>query len=571
MSTGNYPYHFMHSCYVDTGRHDALIICEFDGKQKRLNLIQKPMMEFWITRPEFRNHSAKKESAPKQELDRYQCLYKERFQSIADALGEGWRFKNRPPGPSIMNNPYVYGADIDIDTRYKMKYRNAVDLDHVPTLNCGFLDIETSVIGGQEVILNTFMHIEGTHVYSYTAILSSFLPENGLDRIKLGVVTDIDPVIAKQNKRLHDKLNLPPLTFDFVFEVCTNEEDVIQWIFDRIHEHKTTFIGIWNMQYDTTYFINRLEHLGISPADVFCHPEVPEEFRMVQFQEDRSKLVAHFSEKWHTIKCPGYTQWFDSMSSYSRLRKVSGKLTSYALDNVANIELGVGKMDTGKGHHWMQKNDFVGYTIYNIIDVLLLVYMEIQNHDLETVYGLCGTSTMANFPKQTGLLRDEFTVYCNKLDRVPCACSGEQKDPFIMYYEPQGGAVLNPNLAPNVGAPILDIVMNTISGMCIMVSDLDVSSMYPSIRIAFGIAKETRLVSVLRIYIDIPLADGSVEHRELSVEDYFANITSTKENAVYLCKNYYNLPDYGEMEDLFAEFMKTKNSKGGDVTVSAAA
>ena len=78
-----------------------------------------------------------------------------------------------------------------------------------------------------------------------------------------------------------------------------------------------------------------------------AHPDVPKQYRYASYKEDISK-TDHFTDKWHWMSITGYSQFLDSMCLYARLRKVSGREVSYKLDDIANKELGQGKLHFGE-------------------------------------------------------------------------------------------------------------------------------------------------------------------------------------------------------------------------------
>jgi len=76
--------------------------------------------------------------------------------------------------------------------------------------------------------------------------------------------------------------------------------------------------------------------------------------------------------------------------------------------------------------------------------------------------------------------------------------------------------------------------------LSMFVNDFDLTSAYPLFSVAFNIEKETMLYSVYEIENKL----------KSDIYDFFSCIMAKKENAVYLGKKYFNLPDYTEMLDL---------------------
>ena len=100
--------------------------------------------------------------------------------------------------------------------------------------------------------------------------------------------------------------------FGVTINVCEKEDEMIKWIFSKIHEHKTDFIGVWNINHDIPHIIKRLEALGCDPGDVMAHPDLPHNLRFVTYEYDKSDLD-HFTDRWDWAVVAGYSQFIDAM------------------------------------------------------------------------------------------------------------------------------------------------------------------------------------------------------------------------------------------------------------------
>lgn len=67
--------------------------------------------------------------------------------------------------------------------------------------------------------------------------------------------------------------------------------------------------------------------------------------------------------------------------------------------------------------------------------------------------------------------------------------------------------------------------------------------MYPHLTVAVNVSKETKQLTVLNI-------EG---FNKDSIFDLCGHITNPKENAVYLCHRFLNLPNYQEMDRLIEQ------------------
>ncbi|MUY37107.1 hypothetical protein GLN57_25855, partial [Shigella flexneri 2a] len=68
----------------------------------------------------------------------------------------------------------------------------------------------------------------------------------------------------------------------FVYE-CLNSGCCIQRMFEEIHPRLPDLLVAWNHEFDISRMLEALEAAGIPPEDVFCHPDVPKQYRRVYF------------------------------------------------------------------------------------------------------------------------------------------------------------------------------------------------------------------------------------------------------------------------------------------------
>lgn len=588
-------YQFVHCTSLDFGKDGyAMIINEknVDTGESRLKIIKNPIRPFWITRPNARTHKEKKEFAKVSELEMFQCPQNQLKEELAKKLGiykgpNAWYDMRK-----MCDNPYVYGADIDPEVIYRIGYMKKCR--PVKDYNVGFLDIETSVFGDEQVNVMTYID---QHFCIHTGVLKLFLKEKGMkdileykDSVWFNVMAGLNDEAKKavanltlnvdvltdefkeeHRKWMKDKVPLKDLNpafiqlinenlaklFTFDIRIFDKELDLLVWSMRNIHDTKPDFVGIWNMDYDIPYLIKRFQIHGINPATAFSHPEVPPKFRMLRYKQDKGKDGQHFTEKWHWLYCPGYTKYIDSMCLYSRIRKVDGKENSYKLDFIANKEIGIGKMPVTT-HEDMQENHFVEYVIYNMVDAAVMSLMEIINHDMTSMVGLSYISPLPEFAHQTKQLTNNFYEYCREKGLVPAAVGGSQRKPTDAQIFNVGGAVLDPTNIRDASLPVM-MENDDMTQLYCMVCDIDVSSMYPSTMIAFNVAKQTKLATVLGIEGFEVLFDKPETAKDRKVifdpvNEFYTHISAVSENAIFLGEKYFNLVSYEEALRLYKEY-----------------
>ncbi len=436
----------------------------------------------------------------------------------------------------LCDSPYVHGADIDVRAIYKRQL--AIDCPKVPThYSTGFLDIEASVCGGEEINLITYVDTDSRTVC--TAALQSFMADHTVDKIRAIFDTKLKELRGKLNAKARSLLDAKPYVFKFrVFE---DERDLIRSIFSAIHKFKPDFVGIWNEHYDIPKILSRMEYFNMDPCEVMCHPDVPKELRYVKYKYSEKK-TDHITDKWPWLEVSGYTQFLDSMCLYSRLRIVKGREVSYALKYIATKILGAGKLDFGEADHYvMQTEHFDQYCVYNAVDAMLLDLMEGTHNDISQLTALIGSALLKDFNHQTTMILYFFYDYCRSHKLVPGSTGSssmrQKGDEKIVNI---GGNVLSPLLVKDAGVPILE-GSDIETKLQLFVLDSDAASMYPSILMAFNIAKETKTDTIISIE-DMP---------KNAVEDFFENVTDPTGNAMYLGSRFFNLPSCTDIVKLW--------------------
>lgn len=436
--------------------------------ESKLWIVRSPVRPVWVTRKALRKHQDKRLCVPECEVDQFQCPEHQVPAVLQKALygysrQNAWR-------SMLLDSPYVYGADVSPVVIYAKQLKDQCPRG-VGQYKIGHLDIETSVCGGNEVILISYTNYDGT---VYQGVLQSFLqgqdPKIIEERFKSKLVEFRDKLLPVAQKVL-DK-------FQWKYEqyVAEDELSLIRWIFKIIHREKPDFVGIWNMGFDVPYLINRIRSYNIFPETIMCHPDVPMDLWVCEYRED-TKDVEHFTDKWDWFRCSGYTQFIDSMCLYSRLRKVVGREISYTLQYIASKNIGTGKLEFGDNdtHFTMQTQRFLDYGVYNIFDSVVLFIMERVNDDIPNMMNLADCSELQCFARQTLMLKDAFYIYCRERGLVMGTVSKSTAKEWDDRIHNIGGAVLDPERAKGTGVPILQ-ESNNISKLHRLVFDLDVTA-----------------------------------------------------------------------------------------------
>lgn len=535
-----------------------------EDKPSEMVIIPNPEITVYVTKPQFRQNTIKKECIKKTDCDAYRTQVKNITQTLFNAINNPGRF--RPVygfinPKKMLSSPYVYGADIDYGVHLKYAYNKANGGKSPSKYRVGALDIETDVNGTKQIILITYMNWDGQ---TYVGVLKEFFRDHTVDEaMALWKKTEREfrDKLTKKIQSQYDKSN----PIDVHLQIFDKEVDLIKWVFDRIHECKPDFCGIWNIAYDIPYILDRLEFRGVDPCDVFCSPDVPVQWRKCNFHLDKGKKGDHITDRWSWLHLTDYTCYIDSMALYGRLRKAKGRESSYKLNDIGTKEIGAGKLEfgDGEGHSTMQLNHPVEYTVYNIVDVLILHVMEEKNNDMFNMVMLSDVSMLDEFHHQSVQLKNSFYAYLDEIGMVPCSVGDQLTQPWDQWLHNQGGAVLDPDRALGITVPCLQ-ESEDVGRAARFIADIDVTSMYPSALIAFNVTRETKLATVLNIdntqragkVIDVEQVRLDPKDvpglKNIEVEHFFKNAIYAEANCMYAAQMF-NLPSYDGIDRYMSE------------------
>lgn len=531
-------------CEDDIHIVKELITYNDNTQDVKLNVIKNFQRPFWITKQHFQNHQQKKESEDINKLEKYNATQKNLPFAIKARLGQ--KYITAKTMRDVSKSPYLYGTDIDsraiIKKAYMDKYPN------VTPYSLTTLDIETNIDTGEIIIISI-----ATKDKIYVGILESML----LSKI------DVD----KQLKFLFDKyIPKTEVSSKIVpkFEVFKTEQELLENIFLNLHEWKTDFIAVWNIDFDVPYIIERCEDLGIDPKNLFSSPDIPKELRYFKYKQGQKLKVTESGvhkpinpeEQWHIVYTPSYSYWIDAMCSHRYVR-VGGKSVpgGYSLNNILDKELGseykkldfkddpnIANLSGIDWHKYMIANKPLEYIIYNCWDTMSMLELDNKTKDLEMSIGaLIGISSFDIFnsgPKKIIDALHFFYIENNRVLGVRDLTTRDDDnrlglDGFIM--------ILESSYKRDNRGQFIKEEPNAYSNINYSLADLDAVSSYPSDTLAANVSKDTTSRELLSI--------------EGFTKDEFVkqniNLFFGKVNAVEYCNEMLNFP---YLEDLGKKF-----------------
>lgn len=431
--------------------------------------------------------------------------------------------------------PYIFNSDMDIEDFWKGKFLDNFD-SKADKLTKAYYDIEVDSV---DYIGFPDENIAPCEVNAITYVNAEFMTcHTYLLRNRN------NPQIEVEERRVNELIQYMKDTLrdDFKYHIYfyDYELDLIADFFAQVNKDKPDFCAAWNARFDALTLINRIKQLGGDPAEIICHPDVPQELRFAYFTaDDRNPKPC---DKGDSFNCASYTMYIDQLIIFAALRKGQGDEESYSLNHIAKKQLGDEKLDYSDTStiQTLAYDDYRKFVAYNIKDVFLLYEIEKKNDDFDMLYSLAKI-TRTRISKTM-----RKTVSLKNL-----AAKFYYDQGYIMGNNTNGRIDDDGDSAPTEkfdGALVADPALNGFNGMLIngkrskyvyqKVIDYDLSALYPSIIRAFNIDTTTQYGRLL--------IDGIEPTKEHDPAMGFVD-KLTSGNYIRLGHEYYGLPTATEL------------------------
>jgi DNA polymerase elongation subunit (family B) len=543
---------------------DALIFTlkDIETNTTELCVLERPFIDFYIATAPQPFHRV---SIPKEIARKVTVPFANRDKEMAGALGllqdyyNSWKNgSNNQFTAYLKKNPNLYAADTNIEDYYKTRAILKYGKVYAASYKKGYADIEVDISNYTEdfahpdtapCVINLITYIDKTTKKVYCFILYD---ERVKDSI-MHIIQDPNGFIERYTDDIIKKEN-----FIYYFNVYKTELELIKAFFTTIHECKPDFVGFWNMPFDMPTILNRLRRLGCSEdniADICCHPEILQKHRYVKYISDpkralfnadstaedddeeedtnknsTSKNRPHPSRLIDWIEIPGYTQFFDQLSTFSCLRK-RWTLPSYKLDDIGKKYGGIGKVDLADlGYSIRDVNikNFEVFLSYNIRDSYVQYAIEEKQHDIEQMITSSFNTRLSKTFSNSIVIKNHLMLYLYEKSNhiMGNAVSFNSKEGY------EGALVGRPELLEQYGIDIIGkpsyVFENAI--------DLDATSLYPSIIICYNIFKSALFGHVVAVKKpdDTLLGTG---------EGLFEEVQTIQHSIFEIAESYLGLPN----------------------------
>lgn len=555
-------------------------VVHYSDKTTSTNLRKIPNFkrDFYVTRPAHRKHKQKKESEDLDKVQRYTCTQAELPRRVALALEQpgarpDLRMLARARDDDRIGGQYLYGSDILSTAVLKEKYlAKAPDL--VTPFRVAVFDTEADVVNGTEQIIMATLSM-GSKVY--TAVQRSFV--EGIADVQTRARELLHKYLGKMDAKDEDG---NPITVNILqkrgieweLEIVEDEFQVVRTTIDKAHQWSPDFLAIWNIDYDIPKCLEACKRAGVDPKDVFSDPSVPRAYRFCNYKLGKRNMLTASGvykslsnyEQWHTLYCPAGFYVIDAMCVYYRQRSQKGKLPSYGLDAILDLELGMRKLKFSEAdgmskidwHMFMQSKYPLEYIIYNVFDCVSMEELDERTTDLQLAMpGLCGYSDFSQYKSQPRRVCDKLHYFALARGQVFGSTSDEMVEELDSQTISAAGLIvtLPAHLVADNGLCILEEDPNWRTNLRTQVYDLDVTASYPNAISCLNVSKATTKLELCKIK-----GVSELDQRMAGI-----NLNAGHVNAVEIAESLFRLPGLEQMLGAFQAHIAQTEQVAADV------
>lgn len=552
--------------YKTNDKYDKILMITKDSEgNKGFKVIEKPVITYHVNKPEAPVEEYR--SIEETMTTTRKCYYKDIYSDMVRALNDedvntyyaqAQGCANKRDQKAMLKKLHLdfrlHGTDVNIEDHYIGKFLDkypAVDNNYA--LTKFFYDIETDISGitgfpdPEEALcpVNIISACikKGNEVNLYAFALHYDENENPS---YVNFMKDLKENVLPMKKEFEEKTGCP---VKIILKRFRNEINLIKEFFNVINMEKPDYVMGWNThRFDFPYLYNRLKVLlyesnsNETIEDIMCPKEFP--YKKVSYNIDDYNTDA--TDNNSTVEVASYSVHIDQQNLYAALRKAKGKMESYSLDAISEKELGEHKEELNTSMKTQFLDDYNNFFKYSLKDTLLLYLLEEKGHDIEMLNAV-STITRTRVEqclKKTICLRNLAESFYKKGGRI---LSNNRSSLRTKTGKPRGAFVADLTLIENIGKVIFDGAEPSqfIFEEC---SDLDLSSLYPSIIMFLNLAPET----FIKKY-NIPVLNKEEMLYENKADVFIDEWIG--EDYVYLGNKYLDLPT---AEDIISELKQSK-------------
>lgn len=554
---------FIHASYARSNfnyEDDLLMVKEKihhpDGRiEPNVRFIKNYQRDYYITKPEFRDHEQKKEYEFMTKLEKHTTnqakLAKEAARRL-DMWGV-WKLSD------VSESPFLYGSDVSTPTLVQKEYETRWPNLHTPA-TMAVNDYETDMLGGDGLMI---IGAQTMKEKATLAIRRSFMDKLNLPKDEDELRRLIYECMRKNYGEVLDErgIGIPEIVF------VDTPSQVAAHCLKRAHEWKPDFLAYWNMAFDINHMIAACAHDGVDPASIFSDPSVPEEYRTFRFREGKLKKIKadgksytqHHCDLWHVVTAMSSFYFVDKMCFFKHNRVGDGMRSSYSLDSVladyTNVKKmrveGVDEEDMAQWHRTMQSDYPIEYCAYALFDCISPEILDEKTGDIsKSIRSAAGITELSRIKSTPSQAADDYHFVLLEQDKVICSVSSDMTEELDKHTPSIGSWIvtLAAELEYKMTIPVNNEYPNLITNTVTHCLDVDVKSCYPTAGSVCNVGKSTNRLEVC----------GLVDGDDTLTRRHGVNLTSAKTNALEICNDLMGYPD---LEVLLADYQVDRLGK----------
>lgn len=412
------PLNFIYHNPKDYREDDAIDIIYkvIETDEVVIETIEKPEIEIWVVKPEYRNMiDTPRDYLKKELLESYMVRYKNRYNEIGKILGI--------PKDAVRACPWVLQSNIDVRTFYAVQFALEYSNDLPKKLNIGVFDIESDTINIDhfpspgECPTNLISFVDASAKIAWLFILKPNGPARAINPNTGRPYDNRDQIQYLQDhqedfiKTCHEKFDEgygSDIEYQLVF--FDDEIKMTKSFFELLEYSGIDYALAWNAPYDMGNLLGRPSALFCDPTEICCSKRF--KYKEAYFIADDNP-VAH--KRKHTCQFSHPTTFVDYLVLYAGIRSGRGKPESLKLNAVAKKELNDEKLDyTEDGNiRTAPYENFWKFALYSLKDSLLLYRLHLKTNDIADMYERCSSNGLLSNEvfTTTILLTNSITKY----------------------------------------------------------------------------------------------------------------------------------------------------------------
>lgn len=376
-----------------------------DTGLKHVDISENPIYTYYIAKPEIQI-PYNLEWIEIEKVNPVTCSYKDIKKSIAKETGnlqlyiENIKNKQFKMNDIFFAHPRVFGADMNILNYTRMQFA-ATYQNPVCPISIAYYDIENDIIDaltdevhiGESPINVASIYFDANKtVYSFilrndrNPLIQKFEDNivSNYEAYKIMMNTFIRENIGSEEKTKKYKLNDLNLSVGFF----DTELEFIISFFSVLKQLSPDLAVAYNASYDLPYLIERIKENGANPLPIISDAEFDEDHQFYYYFVDK-EMYNDYEERKDYVVMSSKITWIDQMIVYASRRKGQNAISSFSLDNVANHECKVRKLEwkhITKRFRDFPYTDFESFWLYNINDTIVQACLEAQTEDLRYMF-----------------------------------------------------------------------------------------------------------------------------------------------------------------------------------------